>query len=126
MKNSGESRIVLTNNNSWSADGFEIILCGWNNSRSAIRGHIGGEEISAAPTPSYCSPTKYKGFWITLQKFESYIALDIGQRGIRSSFLSTTFSCRNIRYVGFASSHSYGVIRYPKPIGRKEAGYSMH
>ena len=116
MKNGGESKILLTY---WGWDGVEIILCGWNNSRSAIRETTGEEELAAVSTPNYCSSSNYKGFWISVSNLDySQIKVEIGQRGKRTSFLSAVASYVYVKYVGFSSCCSYGTIKYPKPSGR--------
>ena len=51
-------------------DGFEIVIGGWDNSKSMIRDKIqhpsGG--YSATSTPDILSESEFRGFWISLKQ----------------------------------------------------------
>ena len=83
-------------------DGYEIVIGGWNNTKSAIRDGKQKENKVFIETPNILSATEFREYWIEIRKNDG-IMISVGKGEEREPFMANTFSKTNsISYAGFA------------------------
>ena len=100
----GDSGANILLSNCENCHGYEIIIGGWNNLKSAIRdGKQKETNQFLTSTPSIISQTEFRQFWIRIIK-DDRILISVGKGGEDQPFMTTTFNKKkSILYVAFAS-----------------------
>ena len=85
-------------------DGYEIVIGGWNNTKSAIRDGKQKENKVFIETPNILSATEFRQFWIHITEGDGDVMISVGKNGEKDPFMATTFrKIHSILYAGFAA-----------------------
>ncbi|XP_019646607.1 PREDICTED: uncharacterized protein LOC109487084 isoform X2 [Branchiostoma belcheri] len=82
-----DAHVALSSQNQDLDDMYEIVIGGWNNTRSAIRRSKQGANRAFSSTPGILSSTESRGFWISWTATGS---ISVGRQGEAHPFLEWT------------------------------------
>ncbi|XP_078695320.1 uncharacterized protein LOC144924223 isoform X2 [Branchiostoma floridae x Branchiostoma belcheri] len=82
-----DAHVALSSQNQDLDDMYEIVIGGWNNTRSAIRRSNQGDDWAFSSTPGILSSTESRGFWIS---WTATGTISVGRQGEAHPFLEWT------------------------------------
>ncbi|XP_022082062.1 secretory phospholipase A2 receptor-like [Acanthaster planci] len=85
---------------------YEIVICGWGNTHSAIRRCSQCQNLVYVSTPNFLSANEFRGFWVNYDM--STGQLDVGKEGQADAFMSWTDpSPLDVKYVGYSTGFGH-------------------